>query len=73
MCFVTKDETNIARIVPPIQMLGLGEFGVAPYQDFAETSLIAKFGRLVQVNVCQLLRGTVAATIEQEHRFGGVG
>src|ERR1035441_289382 len=57
----------------PIQMLGLGEFGVAPHQDLAETSLAAKRGRLVQVDVSQLLRGTVAAAIEQEQRFGGVG
>ena len=54
-------------------MLGLGEFGVAPHQNLVETSLAAKRGRLVQVDVGQLLRGTVAAAIDHEQRFGGVG
>ncbi len=73
VCLEPEDETDVARIVPSIQMLGLGEFGVSSHQDLAEASLTAKRDRLVQVDVSQLLRGTVAAAIEQEQRFGGVG
>ncbi len=68
-----EDEADVARGVPAIQMLGLSEFGVSPQQDLAEASLKAKRDSLVQEDVGQLLRGAVAAAIEQEQWFGGIG
>jgi hypothetical protein len=61
ICLESEDETDVARSVPSIQMLGLREFGVSPHQDFAESSLTAKRDGLVQEDVGQLLGGAVAA------------
>ena len=68
-----EDEADVARGVPAIQMLGLGEFGVAPQQDLAEAGPTAQRDGLVQEDVGLFLRGAVAAAIEQVQRFGGVG
>ena len=73
MGLVAEEEPDVARGVPSIQMLGLGEVGVAPQQDLAEAGPTAKRDGLVQEDVRLFLRGAVAAAIEQEQRFGGIG
>ena len=50
-----EDEPDVARGVPPIQMLGLGEVGVSPEQDRAEARFQAKLDRFVQEYVGKLL------------------
>jgi hypothetical protein len=54
-------------------MPGLRELVVAPQQDSAEAGNAAVFDGFVQVDVGLLLRGAVAAALDQEKRFGGVG
>ena len=70
---VSEDKTDVLRFIPPIQVLGLGELGVAPHQDLAEARPAAQRDRLVQEDVRLFLGGAVAAAIEQKQRFGGIG
>src|SRR6202789_3255334 len=70
---VTEDEADVTRRVPAIQMLGLRELGVTAHQDLAKARLSTKLDGLVQIDVGQLLRGAIAATIEQEQRFRRIG
>ena len=60
-------------MVPAVQVLGLGEVGVAPERDLAEPRPAAEGGGLVEVDVGVLVRGPVAAAVDQEQRLGGVG
>ena len=48
-------------------------FGVAPVGDLAEPRPAAEGGGLVQVDVGVLVRGPVAAPVDQVQRLGGVG
>jgi hypothetical protein len=52
---------------------GLGEVGVAPQGDPAEPGPAAQGGGPVQVAGGVLVRGPVAAAVEQVQRLGGVG
>ena len=68
-----EDEADVPRVVPAIQMLGLGEVGVAPHGDLAKPGLAAQRDRLVEIDVGLLVGGTVTAAIDQIERLGGVG
>ena len=60
-----EQETDIARVVPAIQMPGLGKLGVSSQQDLVEASLAAKCDRLVQVDVGKFLRGSGCRCVQQ--------
>ena len=64
---------RIAVLVPAVEVLGLGEVGVAPEGDLAEPRPAAEGGGLVEVDVGVLVRGPVAAAVDQVQRLGGVG
>ena len=72
MGLVSEDEADVARVVPTVQMPGLRELGIAPQRDYPEAGPATEVDGLVQENVglC-LLRGAVAATVDQVERFGG--
>ena len=38
----TKEEAEVAGIIPAVEMLGLGEVGVPPHQKRAEAGLAAE-------------------------------
>ena len=61
MGLVAEEETDVTGGVPSIQMLGLGELGIAPQQDLAEAGPTAQRDGLVQEDVRLFLRGAVAA------------
>ena len=67
-----EDEPD-AVPVPAVEVPGLGEVGVAPEGDLAEPGPAAEVGGLVEVDVGVLVRGAVAAAVDQEQRLGGVG
>ena len=67
-----EDEPD-AVLVPAVQVPGLGEVGVAPEGDLAEPRPAAQGGGLVEVDVGVLVRGPVAAAVDQVQRLGGVG
>ena len=60
-------------IVPGIQILVLGDPRVSPQEDLAEAGPNAQRDRLVQVLAGPLLRGAIAAAIEQEQGFRRIG
>jgi hypothetical protein len=67
-----EDEADAVSI-PAVQASGLGEVGVAPVRDLLEPRPSAQGGGLVQVDVGVLVRGPVAAAVDQQQRRGGVG
>ena len=68
-----EDEADVAGLVPAVEVLGLGEVGVAPQGDPLESGLAAEGDHLVQGLGGPLVRGPVAAAIDQVERLGGVG
>ena len=68
-----EDEADVAGGVPAVEVLGLGEVGVAPQEDPAEAGPAAEGDGLVEVDVGPLVRGAVAAAVDQVERLGGVG
>ena len=68
-----EDEADVAGGVPAIQVLGLGELGVAPQEHRAEAGPAAEVDGLIEVDVGPLVRGAVARAVDQEQRLGRVG
>ena len=68
-----EDEADVAGLIPAVQVLGLGEVGIATQGDPPKAGSAAQVDRLVQVVGGLLVRGAVAAAIDQVERFGGVG
>ena len=68
-----EDEADVAGGVPAVQVLGLGELGVAPQEHLAEAGPAAEVDGLVEVDVGLLVRGAVARAVDQEQRLGRVG
>ena len=64
---------RITPSIPAVEVLGLGEVGVAPEGDPLEPGPAAEGDGLVEVDVGVLVRGPVAAPVDQEQRLGGVG
>ena len=60
-------------MIPAVQVPRPGEVGVPPEGDLAEPRPSAEGGGLVQMDVGVLVRGAVAAPVDQEQRLGGVG
>jgi len=60
-------------LIPAVQVPRPGEVGVPPEGDLAEPRPSAEGGGLVQMDVGVLVRGAVAAPVDQEQRLGGVG
>ena len=54
-------------------MGALSEFGIAPQEDLLEASPATEANRLVEVEFGLLLRGPVAAAVDQVKRLSGVG
>ena len=54
-------------------MLGLGEVGIATHGDLPKAGSAAQVDGLVEVEFGLLMRGAVAAAIDQVERLGGVG
>ena len=59
--------------VPAVQVPGPGEVGVPPVGDLAEPGPAAQGAGLVEVDVGLLVRGTIAAAVDQVERLGSVG
>ena len=68
-----EDEADVAGGVPAVQVLGLGELGVAPQEHRAEAGPAAEVDGLIEVDVGPLVRGAVARAVDQEQRLGRVG
>ena len=68
-----EDEADVTGVVPAIEVGALSEFGVAPQEDLVEASPATEANRLVEVELGPLLRGPVAAAIDQVKRLSGVG
>src|SRR5208282_3705791 len=68
-----EDEVDVGGRIPAVQVLGLGEVGVATHGDPAKAGSAAQVDGLVEILGSLLMRGAVAAAIDQVERFGGVG
>src|SRR5208337_3139441 len=67
-------KTNwMSPAVPAIEVGALSEFGIAPQEDLLEASPATEANRLVEVEFGLLLRGPVAAAVDQVKRLSGVG
>ncbi len=69
---IAEDEADVPRIIPAVEMLGLREVGIAP-QGILRKPAPRQRSTLVQEDVGLLLRGAVAAAIDQVERLGGIG
>jgi len=68
-----EDEGDAAGVVPPVQLPGLHEVGVAPEQHRLEPRPPAQRHGLVQVLVGAFVAGAVARAVHQVQRLLGVG
>ena len=68
-----EQEADIARVVPAVEIFGLAEVGVAAEVDPLEAGPPAQGDRLVEIGVGLLVRGAIAAAIDQVERLAGVG
>jgi hypothetical protein len=70
---VAKDELDAGIRVPPVQVFGLREVGVATEQDFHKTGAKAGIGGLVESDRRAFMGGAVAGSIDNAQHFTGVG
>ena len=70
---VAEDEVDTAIVVPAIEVLGLGEIGVAAQEGAAKTGAETEFEGLVELGGGAFVRRAIAGTIEQGQDLAGVG
>src|SRR5512135_8134 len=68
-----KEEPNIPSVVPPVQVLGLGEVGVTTEEERAEAGAPTQGGSLIDEACGLLVRGAIATAIDHPQRLLGVG
>jgi hypothetical protein len=67
-----EDEAD-SILIPAFEMLRLGEVGVAPLGDLAESALAAQGDRPVELAIGVRVRGSVTTPVGQEPRHTSVG
>ena len=72
MASIPKNEAS-AVLVPAVEVLGLGEVGVASEEERAEAGLATQGDGSVEKARGQFVGGAVAAPVGQEQGLGGVG
>ena len=70
---VDAEEERHALGVPGVELLGLGEVGVAPEIDAAEAGLAAEEDGQVELLGGPLMRGPVAGAVDDADHLAGVG
>ena len=69
-----EEEADVPGIVPAVQVRGLGEIGVASQQRSSGSRPGGKGAIALSKEAGgHLVRGAVAAAIDQEQRLGGIG
>ena len=71
MASMPKRNRIFPRVVPPVQVLGLGEVGVTTEEERAEAGSSTESGSLVDEACGQLVRRTTAAVMVQPARDSG--